>query len=267
MSVRLDPNIHQHITTRPEGPRAYLERIVQNDMTANEPWYLERFRVFDQLANKRISDIPGAESLPQWVISAATSLPQEKVLEQTELAKLCRRSSINRTGWPLLYCDQGLSMRSWGVEAWIDHSLGSTRLDSWNLDARGAFHHVATRDTGERQSLTFQELLHQPALALETVGDLFSALAGPIAQVFIRLTLRNAYGLTLVHHEGLRQQAGPLGEQQLIWEKHLTVKELQSDLSDLAADVYERFRICFGPSTANRQQAKQNLAKLFSQSY
>ena len=24
LSVRLDPNIHQHITTRPEGPRAYL---------------------------------------------------------------------------------------------------------------------------------------------------------------------------------------------------------------------------------------------------
>ena len=267
LAVRMDPILHNYVVTRPEGIRAYLERIVRADMIADEAWYQERLRAFEARSCEMISNIPEANDVTQWAVSAAMLHPIENPLSQSDLANICRRASINRSGWPFLYCDQGLSMRSWGLESWIDHSLGSPRLDTWNLDARGAFHHVVTRSYPNGKCLTFQELLHHPALALEAVGDLFSALGGPQAELIVIVTLRNALNLELIHHESLNQRAGPLGEERLTWEKHLTVKELQTSLVECAADVYEKFRVCFGPTTQSRQQAKQNISKLFEKSY
>lgn len=155
-------------------------------------------------------------------------------------------------------------MKSWGVEEWIDHTLGTyPRMDSWNLDSRGAFHHVVTRGSKEDRTLSFEDLLQHPALALEAIHDLFSALAGPLANLFVRVVLRNTHGVSLRHDERPHQTV-PLGEPQLIWESYLSVKDLQNNTIELAIDIYERFRICFGSSSSNRLQNKQNLTKLFS---
>ena len=32
LAVRLSPEVHQHIVTRDEGPRAYVERLVTDDI-------------------------------------------------------------------------------------------------------------------------------------------------------------------------------------------------------------------------------------------
>lgn len=32
LGVRLDPPVYEHIRAQPEGPRAYLERVVSEDM-------------------------------------------------------------------------------------------------------------------------------------------------------------------------------------------------------------------------------------------
>ena len=34
LSVRLDPPVYEHIKAQPEGPRAYLQRLVGQDMPA-----------------------------------------------------------------------------------------------------------------------------------------------------------------------------------------------------------------------------------------
>lgn len=36
-STRLDPPVYHHIKAQPEGPRAYVERLVNDDMNRVQP--------------------------------------------------------------------------------------------------------------------------------------------------------------------------------------------------------------------------------------
>ena len=244
-------------------------------MGCTEQWYEQSLQFLDERLFGSVFSVRGAEHLARWTVSAALVERLEEKLPYKELLSICQSTSINRTGWPFLFCDQvsnddkgGVYPTPWGIEGWVDHSLGSLRLDAWELDARGAFHHSVTRGApGHQKATTFRDLLTHPLLGLETISELFTSIGRPREMLYLRIALQNAKGLRLVHHDGLHQQAGPLEESTLRWEKYMTAQELRMSLIDHAADIYEKFRTHFGPATQSRAKIKEQLEQLLESKF
>jgi hypothetical protein len=57
LNFRFDPSLYQHVTSRPEGPRTYLEGLVRED--------IERTKSAEQVESTSSSDVPGQLLLPE----------------------------------------------------------------------------------------------------------------------------------------------------------------------------------------------------------